>query len=159
MAGECMTANPTKASNGRSTRINANATPGRLLGCRHWAKGQTRRPGAYRMVLQGSGRGEEATKKLLAIGSAFSANSHRPQGMRRNPPATEVLQARASKRISRATAASATYHRFACRSHLLASDRQHRFVALRAATRRVWGAAAVAGERQRMTLQRRSRPR
>ena len=89
MAGGCITANPTKASNGRSTRINANATPVGIPGCRYRAKGQARRPGAYRMVLRGSGRGEEATKKLLAIGPASSTNSHRPQGMRRNSPATK----------------------------------------------------------------------
>ena len=94
--------NVAKASNGRSTRINANATPGGILGCRCRAKGQARRPGAYRMVLRGSGRGEEATKKLLAIGPASSTNSHRPQGMRRNSPATKgAARARMQTHLTR----------------------------------------------------------
>jgi hypothetical protein len=142
MAGECMTANPTKASNGRSIRINANATPGRVLGCRHWAKGQTRRPGAYRMVLQGSGRGEEATKKLLANGPVSSTNSRRPQGMRRNSPATKVRRVHARKLISHAKAASTTHQCFVCRIRSFVSCRHPCLAALRAAARRVRGAAS-----------------
>ena len=58
----------------------------------------SRRP---QLVLRGPSEGEEATKKLLAIGSASSANSHRPQGMRRNSPATEVRRARMQSRLTR----------------------------------------------------------
>ena len=54
------------------------------------------------MVLQGSGRGEEATKKLLANGSVSPTNSHRPQGMRRNSPATKVRRMHACKPNSHA---------------------------------------------------------
>ena len=62
------------------------------------SQGTARRPGAYHEVLQGPGRGEEATKKLLAIGSASSANSLRPQGMRRSPACKQRCGARASRK-------------------------------------------------------------
>jgi hypothetical protein len=86
MAGMRTTTNSNQGEDRRSTRINANVTPGEICSSTdNRAKGQTRRPGAYQTVLQGSGEGEEATKKLLAIGSVTAANSHRPQGMRRHP--------------------------------------------------------------------------
>ena len=47
-------------------------------------------------VLQGPSRGEEATKKLLAIGSAAEAKTRRPRGTRENPACNEVWRAHAN---------------------------------------------------------------
>ena len=57
-------------------------------------------------VLQGSSRGEEATKKLLAIGSALKGKLPSPQGMRRLLPAD-----RGVKRACTQTSACEQQHR------------------------------------------------
>ena len=57
-------------------------------------------------VLQGPSRGEEATKKLLAIGSAAEAKTRRPRGTRENPACDKVWCAHASNAALRTAAAS-----------------------------------------------------
>ena len=57
-------------------------------------------------MLQGPSRGEEATKKLLAIGSAAEAKTRRPRGTRENPACDKVWCAHASNAALRTAAAS-----------------------------------------------------
>jgi hypothetical protein len=56
-------------------------------------------------VLQGPSRGEEATKKLLAIGSAAEAKTRRPRGTRENPACNKVWYTHANIAALRAAAA------------------------------------------------------
>ncbi len=57
-------------------------------------------------MLQGPSRGEEATKKLLAIGSAAEAKTRRPRGTRENPACNKVWRAHANIAALNAAAAS-----------------------------------------------------